>query len=194
MVNLDEHIALKVAKSLMADADSPEMIEYVKNNTSTDLTPTMRLTLHKILGWHPPYDDTRNSFLDGIGSTLPKYYDGFAKLLKDIECHENLIPLIEDMILDGLNPKYNDANEFAQRWAKALNDTRAKAITRPKTGMTKHSIDKHKQQEKKKEHMRKLYHFFKDKGFKEKQCYNLISSKHYPEHPPSTVETYINEK
>ena len=86
----------------------------------------MRLTLHKILGWHPPYDDTRKSFLDGINSTLPKYYDGFAKLLNDIECHEKLIPLIDEMILEGLHPKHNDANEFAQKWGKILYDTRAK--------------------------------------------------------------------
>ena len=127
-------IVANVVKSLMADADSPEMIEYVKNNTSTDLTPTMRLTLHKILGWHPPYDDTRKSFLDGINSTLPKYYDGFAKLLNDIECHEKLIPLIDEMILEGLNPKHNDANEFAQKWGKILYNTRAKEGTGRPTG------------------------------------------------------------
>ena len=126
MVSVDEQMAINIAKSLMANADSPEMIEYAKNNTSTDLSPTMRLTLHKILGWHPPYDDTRSSFLDCINSTYPKYYDGFAKLLDDIECHENLIPLIDDMILEGLNPKNNNANEFAQRWGKILYDARAK--------------------------------------------------------------------
>ena len=53
-------------KSLKADADSQEMIAYVKKNNSTDLTPTMRLTLYKILGYHLPYDETQNSFLDLI--------------------------------------------------------------------------------------------------------------------------------
>ena len=141
----DAHKAIAdVIKSLKADADSSEMMEHVKLNQSTDLTPTMRLTLYKILGWHPPYDDTRNSFLDGISSTYPDYYDGFAKLLNDIECHENLIPLIEDMILEGLNPKHNNANQFAQKWAKVLNDTRAKAPQGRKPGQT----DYEKQREK----------------------------------------------
>ena len=52
-------IVANVVKSLKASADSPEMIAYVEKNNSTDLTPTMRLTLYKILGWHPPYNDTR---------------------------------------------------------------------------------------------------------------------------------------
>ena len=30
------------------------------------------------------------------------------------------------MILEGLNPKHNDANEFAQKWGKILYETRAR--------------------------------------------------------------------
>ena len=66
--------------------------------------------------------------------------------------------------------------------------------TKPKTGTTEHSKKKHKDFKKKVARMKRLYLKLKEKGYTEKQCYNLISEKYYPDHSPSTVETYINKK
>ena len=77
------------------------------------------------------------------------------------------------------------------RWVGTL---LLKNRTKPKTGTTAHSTKKYKALEKKKEKMRKLYRKYRDKDYSEKDCYNIISSKHFPDFSPSTVETYINKK
>ena len=113
------------------------------------------------------------------------------QIILDYCISENIFQTILDTIYEvgGV-----DIQEGLKEGIKELEEFIVKHQTKPKTGTTVHSKIKHRGFEKKVARMKKLYRFFKDKGFREQQCYNLISSKHYPEHSPSTVETYINKK
>jgi len=87
-----------------------------------------------------------------------------------------------------------DIQEGLKEEIKELEKFIVKQQTKPKTGTTAHSKKKHSDFEKKVARMKRLYLKLKEKGYTEKQCYNLISEKYYPDHTPSTVDTYINKK
>ena len=158
-------------------------------NISTDLSPNMRMACKQILGIPIDYDANQQTVIDIIKDIRPDGVDVFTNFLRSIyrlDCQNKLVPIIESMSLEGLNIKDMDPNEFAERYIKILNQNRAKIITKPK--------GKNKVKQKKKDHMKKLYHMYhRDKGYKEKESYNLIKEKHYPQHAISTIKSYIKK-
>jgi len=86
-------------------------------------------------------------------------------------------------------------SKHGKQLEKELQPLIIRDTTRPKTGFTAHSTKRYQALEKKKEKMRKLYLKFRESAtdYTEQECYNLISSKYFPEHTPDTVESYINE-
>ena len=109
---------------------------------------------------------------------------------KSKECAEELLVFL-DAVIDN---DWNNANKSRKKIKALEKEFKVNQITKPKTGTTAHSKKKHKDFEKKVARMKRLYLKLKEKGYTEKQCYNLISDKYYPDHTPSTVDTYINKK
>ena len=113
------------------------------------------------------------------------------QIILDYCISENIFQTILDTIYEvgGV-----DIQEGLKEGIKELEEFIVKQQTKPKTGTTAHSKKKHSDFEKKVARMKRLYLKLKEKGYTEKQCYNLISEKYYPDHTPSTVDTYINKK
>ena len=106
----------------------------VKNNNSTNLTPNMRLVLGKIMGFTLPYDETQESFLDMISEYLPDRYDDFKELMGIMIRDDKLVNEINELNAELHNSENIIPQEFAKKWIKILDKTRAKKTEGIKSG------------------------------------------------------------
>ena len=206
MSKIDKTTVAATAKRILSYGIlDKEDLAIVGKNTSTNLSPRMRLTLAPMLGFHLPYDATQESFLDSLKDLFPdtNYYEVFKKVINDIDCNEKLIPLIEQMTLEALNPKDMSPNEFAKKWGAILYHTRAKAKRRPPAdgGVSDDQqamLDDIYQMWIKYSSMMKGKFLKTDlfdtrkRRYSNEKCYNFIQAK-YPKLTIETIEKYIKD-
>ena len=153
--------------------EEKQMDYFIHNNPPIQLM-MMSLNNKALVKWEANLDNIKSILFDIQKDDAEKFIASMKKLQESKE------------EVDEGDSKFNDLLKQVEKQIKPI------IIRNPKV-VTPHTEAKEKENQKKKEKMRKLYFKYREKGYDEKSSLNLIQTKHYPNHSTGTISSYIKK-
>jgi len=153
--------------------EEKQMDYFIHNNPPIQLI-MMSLGNRALVKWREEKENIENILYDINKKDAEKFINSMEKLKESKEQ------------VDEGDSKFNDLLKQVEKQIKPI------IIRNPKV-VTPHTEAKEKENQKKKEKMRKLYLKYREKGYGEEESLNLIQAKHFPEHSTGTIQSYIKK-